>query len=246
MSIRTISPAVVIAGVVTAAGLTLATGGPAVAATAARASAGSVQLTGTQLLSALLPASSFPAGYKLDKSNNYDSGKSLENSAAKYHVSTMSCSSFSNQFGKKGFGETAVAGSAYGAGSLGTSISSVTSKTYGQQAYQFKTSSAAVSFYQGTRGVFNRCLGAALGEPSSDGHITVRVSSAASIGGHQTFQVTISGTASGLKLGESIAITQAGKDVFFAGAVGINTAVPASPSFRTVMLKLINRVSAFR
>lgn len=241
MSIRTIS-----AAVVTAAGLALATSGPAVAATATRASAGSVQLTGTQLLAALLPASAFPAGYKVDKSNNYDSGKSLENPAAKYHLSTMSCSSFSNNFGKKGFGETAVAGDAYGAGSLGTSISSITSKTYGQQAYQFKTSAAAVSFYRGTRGVFNRCLGAALSEPSSAGHITLRVSSAASIGGHQTFQVTISGSVSGLKLGEDIVTTQADKDVFIAGAVGINVAIPASPSARTVMLKLINRVSAFR
>jgi hypothetical protein len=241
MSIRTIS-----AAVVTAAGLALATSGPAVAATAAQASAPSVQLTGTQLLAALLPASSFPAGYKLNKSDDYNSGKGLENSAAKYHVSTMSCSSFSNQFGKKGFGETAVATNDYGAGSLSASVSSITSKTYGQQVYQFKTSGAAVSFYKGVRSVFNRCLGAALGEPSSAGHITVRVSSAASIGGHQTFQVIISGTASGLKLGENLAISQAGKDVFFAGAVGINTAVPASPSFRTVMLKLINRVSAFR
>jgi hypothetical protein len=241
MSIRTIS-----AAVVTAAGLALATCGPAVAATATQASAGSVQLTGTQLLAALLPASSFPAGYKLNKSDDYNSGKGLENSAAKYHVSTMSCSSFSNQFGKKGFGETAVAADDFGIESSGTSLSSIKDGSYLQEVYQFKTSGAAVSFYQGMRSLFRRCLKSALGKVPSGANLTVRVLSVSSIGGHQTFQVAASGSVSGIKFGESIAITQAGKDVFFAGAVGINTAVPASPSFRTVMLKLINRVSAFR
>jgi hypothetical protein len=160
MSIRVIS-----AAVVTAAGLAFATCGPAVAApahagTPATSAAGVVQLTGVQMLSALLPGSYFPAGYKLDKSGVYDSGKHLETSAAKYHISSMSCSSFSDHFGHTGFGETAIASDDFDFGSAD-------SKSYGQQVYQFKTSAAATAFYSGSRTIFAKCLAAALGDRRS-------------------------------------------------------------------------------
>ncbi len=112
-------------------------------------SAPAVQLTGVQLLSALLPQSDFPAGFKLDKSNIFDSGRHFENSPAQYHLSTMSCSSFSNDFGGTGFGETATAADDF--------TNSTGARVYGQQVYQFKTGSAATSFFKGLRAISRRC-----------------------------------------------------------------------------------------
>jgi hypothetical protein len=198
-----------------------------------------VQLTGTQMLSALLPGSYFPAGYKLDKTGVYDSGKHLETSAAKYHISTMSCNSFSDHFGQTGFGETAIASDDFDFGSGDT-------KSYGQLVYQFKTSGAATAFYGGSRTIFAKCLAAALGGAPSGSKITVRVFNAASIGGHRTFQVNESGTLLSYSIHESLVVTLAGTDMFMTGAAGIMAAQPTNPSDRTLMLKLIDRVRAYR
>jgi hypothetical protein len=128
--------------------MVMATCGTAVAA-ASRPASPAVQLTGVQLLSALLPRSDFPAGFRLDKSNVFDSGRHLENSPARYHLSTMSCSSFSNNFGDTGFGETATAADDFN--------NSTYTRGYGQQVYQFKTRSAATAFFKGLRAISRRC-----------------------------------------------------------------------------------------
>ena len=236
MSIRVIS-----AAVVTAAGLAFATCEPAIAAPAHAATplAGVVQLTGTQMLSALLPGSYFPAGYKLDKTGVYDSGKHLETSGAKYDISTMSCSSFSDHFGQTGFGETAIASDDFDFGSAD-------SKSYGQLVYQFKTSGAATAFYSGSHTIFAKCLTAAFAGAPSGAKFNVRVFNAASIGGHRTFQVNESGTVLGYKIDVGLVVTLAGTDVFMTGADGIMAAQPTNPSDRTLMLKLIDRVRAYR
>ena len=93
MSIRLVAAA---AGA--AAAMVIGTGGTAVAATS-HAARPAVQVTGAQLLSALLPQSDFPPGFKLDKSGVFDSGRQLETSPARYNLYTMKCSSFPGDFG---------------------------------------------------------------------------------------------------------------------------------------------------
>lgn len=234
MSIR-----VMAAAVATAAGLALASGGLALSANAAPSSG--VQLTGTQLLSALLPASDFPAGYKLDKSAIYDSGSHLLTAPAKYHLATQSCASFAKSFGQRGFGETAVAADDYRVTS-----SSLATKLFGQQVYQFKTAVVAASFYSGLRAIMHRCPRfAVLGIPAN-AKVTTKIFDAPSIGGHKAFEVDLTGTISGFKIGLVLLFTAAGQDLFFTGNVGVLTAPPTTPSARTTMLRLIKRVSSFR
>jgi hypothetical protein len=229
MSIRVIA-----AGVITA-GMVLATCGTAVAATS-RPARPAVQLTGVQLLSALLPQSDFPAGFKLDKSNIFDSGRHFENSPAQYHLSTMSCSSFSNDFGGTGFGETATAADDF-TNSTGTRV-------YGQQVYQFKTGSAATSFFKGLRAISRRCRAFLLDGFASG--IFTQAFGARPIGGHPTFQVNQSGSFTGILIATDMVFTVAGTDVFFTANFGIEVSPPSSPSARTSMLRLIIRVRAFR
>jgi hypothetical protein len=76
--------------------------------------------------------------------------------------------------------------------------------------------------------------------------VTTKIIDGPSIGGHKTFQIDQSGTISGFKLGLELVFTVAGQDLFFTGNIGVLTAPPTSPSPRTTMLRLINRVSAFR
>jgi hypothetical protein len=205
------------------------------AAVASPASARTVQLTGAQLLSALLPASAFPAGYKPSPGGSHSSGKRLETGPAKYRLSAMSCTSFGNNFGSKGFGETATAGDGF--------EQPADIRGYGQQVYQFRTSGAAVSFFNGLRAVAHRCPAFVLS--GAGFRATTRVFGTAPIAGGRTFQADESGTA-GAKLTVDLVFTVTGTDVFFDGAIGLGVAPPASPSVRTVMLKLIKRVRAFR
>jgi hypothetical protein len=65
-----------------------------------------VQLTGSQLAADLLPAGTFPSGYRYDKSTSSDSGQRLETGQAKYHLASISCTTLSNVYGGSGFGET--------------------------------------------------------------------------------------------------------------------------------------------
>jgi hypothetical protein len=233
MSIR-----VMAAAVATAAGLALAASGPA--ASAATTSAPAVQLTGTQLLAALLPASDFPAGYKLDKSGVSDSGSHLLTAPAKYNLATISCNSFYNNFGNKGFGETGFASEAFVNGTTSTRI-------LGQTVIQFKVSGVATAFFTGLRAIFHRCPQFAFGQaPGSGVKVTTKVFNAPAVGGHRTFELTETGTVDNLKFGLALVFTVAGQDVFLTGNIGVITTPATSPSPRLTMLRLINRVRAFR
>jgi hypothetical protein len=106
--------------------------------TAAQA-APAIQLTGTQLASALLPASYFPAGCKVVKSTVFNSGPRLEHGPAKYHLATFSCKNYLvNGLPETGFGETSSAGDAVNKGS----------QAYQQGAWQFASASQAASFFR--------------------------------------------------------------------------------------------------
>lgn len=235
MSIRVIAAAVVTAGAMVAA-----TCGTAAAATYRAASPAvqltSIQLTGVQLLSALVPRSDFPAGFKLDKSSVFDSGGTLENSPARFHLSTMSCKRFANNFGDTGFGETATAADAF--------VNSKSTQIFGQQVYQFKTSSAATAFFKGLRAVSRRCRAFLLFGFASG--VSAHAFDAPPILGHPTFQVNESGTVLGLPIAIDTVFTVAGTDLYFTIKFGITVAPPGSPSGRTTMTRLIKRVQAFR
>ena len=230
MSIRVIA-----AAVITAAAMTIAMCGTAVAATSPAARP-AVQLTGVQLLSALLPQSDFPAGYKLGKPDVYDSGRYLENSPAKYHLSTMPCGSFARTLGSPGFGETAIA--------LDNFEKDKFTREYFQQAYQFKTRSTATTFFEGVFAVAHRCPSFILFNVSD---VHTHVFDASPIGGHRTFQVNQSAFLQGhVRIAVDIVITVAGTDVFSTANFGVSVAPPSSPSARTSMLRLVTRVEAFR
>jgi hypothetical protein len=230
MSIRVIA-----AAVTTAAAMTMAMCGTAVAATS-RAARPAVQLTGVQLLAALLPQSDFPGGYKLGEPDVNDSGRYLENSPAKYHLSTMRCGSFARTYGNPGFGETATA--------LDNFEKDNFTSEYFQQVYQFKTPSTATSFFEGVFAVAHRCPSFILFNVSA---VHTHVFDATPIGGHRTFQVNQSAFLQGhVRIAVDIVITVAGTDVFFIANFGVSVAPPSSPSARTTMLRLVRRVEAFR
>jgi hypothetical protein len=235
MSIRVIAAAVVTAGAMVAA-----TCGTAAAATYRAASPAvqlaSIQLTGVQLLSALLPRSDFPAGFKLDKSGVFDSGGHLENSPARFHLSTMSCKSFANNFGNTGFGESATAADDFVNGSF--------TQIFGQQVYQFKTSSAATAFFKGLRAISRRCVAFLLSGVGSG--VSAHAFDAARILGHPTFDVNESGSVQGVRIALGMVFTVAGTDLYFTIKFGITVAPPGSPSGRTTITRLIRRVQAFR
>jgi len=231
---------VMAAAIITAAAMVMAICGTAVAAVAAvaatsRAASPAVQLTGVQLLAALLPASDFPAGYKLDKSFVYDSGRYLENSPAQYDLSTMRCSSFANNFGGTGFGETATAVNGFD--------NSDKRGVFVQDVYQFKTGSAATSFFKGLLAIAHRCRSFIIYGASG---VLTHVFEAPPVGGHRTFQVNQSGTLQGILVAVDSVITVAGTDVFFTINMGVDAAAPSRPSGRTIMLRLIRRVEAYR
>jgi hypothetical protein len=235
MSIRVIAATVVTAGAMVAA-----TCGTAAAATNRAASPAvqltSIQLTGVQLLSALVPRSDFPAGFKIPKDGIFDSGGRLENSPARFHLSTMSCKSFANNFGDIGFGETATAADVL--------TNSKSTQLFGQQVYQFKTSSAATAIFKGIRAISRRCLAFLLSGVGSG--LSVHAFDAPRILGHPTFEVNESGTVFGARTAIGTVFTVAGTDLYFTLKLGITVAPPGSPSGRTTVTRLIKRVQAFR
>ena len=234
MSIRVIA-----AAVAAATGLAIASGGPAMAARASGA-ARAVQLSGVQLLPALLPAADFPAGYAVEKTSVHDSGARLETAPAKFDLATMSCGRFANHFGDQGYGESAMAHDAI--------ANHGQTKAFLQQVYQFKASKAATPFFNGLRAILHRCPDFPFqGSGSNPGFkLTWKLLTAPAIGGHWTFQFDLTAKPHGVTFALDLVFTVAGPDVFFTGTVDALSAPPASPSPRAIMLKLINRVRALR
>lgn len=197
-----------------------------------------VQLTGSQLAAALLPAGTFPRGYRYDKSTSHESGKRLETGKAKYHLASISCTTLSNVYGQSGFGETAVATKSYS--TLVDNLTATSGAGFAQTVYQFANASAARSFWQGIRSVAVRCPG--FGLATHLGRSTERIVKA-SIRGTQAFQADFSGYLAplGTIRVQSLVVVR-GQDVLETDAMGLARAVPASPSLRTLMIRLLARV----
>jgi hypothetical protein len=197
-----------------------------------------IQLTGSQLAAALLPAGIFPPGYRYDKSVSYQSGKRLETGQARYHLASISCTTLSDVYGRSGFGETAVAGNSYS--TLVDNLTATSGAAFEQMIYQFASASAARSFWLGLRSVAVRCPG--FGLKTRLGHGTERIVKA-SIRGTQAFQADFSASLAPLgTIGIQSLIVLRGQDVFETDAVALGRAVPTSPSLRTLMTRLLARV----
>lgn len=197
-----------------------------------------VQLTGSQLAAVLLPAGTFPRGYRYDSSTSYESGNRLETGKAKYHLASISCTTLGNVYGRSGFGETAVAGNSYG--TLVDNYTASSGAAFAQTVYQFASAGSARSFWQGIRSVVVRCPGFGLATRKSGAtEQVVKVS----IRGTQAFQADFSvslGAFGTIRL-QSLVVVR-GQDVLEIDALGVARAVPATPSLRSLMTRLLARV----
>jgi hypothetical protein len=204
-------------------------------------SAAPVQLTGWQLAALLVPVSALPRGYQVTRNIRLDSGSRLETAAARYDLATMSCAAISDDNGRAGFGESAFA-------EVGDvlNVQGIPGTALLQQVYQFRTATAAASFWHGLRAIFIRCPGLGAATAPDPGKITQRVL-AVRYGRDQAFEadVTITGLPGGA-VNTAFLVVVAGDDAFTVGITGYSRPVPADPSPRTLMSELIARVQAAR
>jgi hypothetical protein len=196
-----------------------------------------VQITGTQVASALLPASSFPAGYKIVKSGTYNSGRGLEHAAAKYHLATFSCQKYIvNGLPRTGFGETATAGSIVNNQRLGG---------YQQTVFQFASSGQAASFYRQFYAFTVRCRSVTATFAGGTAKLTTQSLKKTLIGRHPAFRAVQTLTATGLPATiNDTTVTVAGTDVYVIDAAGKRP--PSTPAVPAALLHLIARVQAVR
>jgi hypothetical protein len=196
-----------------------------------------VQLTGTHLHAALLPASYFPAGYKVEKIQNYSSGGKLEHGPAKVHLATYSCKRWVvGDFPETGFGETATAGDI---------ISQAGNRAFGQDVLQFATHAQAAAFYREWYAFTVRCRAIATTSGGKAVKFTTKFIAKKHVGRYAAFRA-LQGLAIGggrAFLNDSTTVL-AGTDVYQLDAAGWT--VPAKPAVPAALLHLIGRVRAAR
>ena len=181
------------------------------------------QLTGTHLHAALLPASYFPAGYKVAMNENYSSGAKLEHGPAKYHLATFSCQRWLlSGLPQTGFGETATAGDI---------ISKAVKQAYGQGVFQFATQAQAAAFYQQSYAFTGRCRTVAAGFNGDKVRLTTAFIKKTHVGRYQAFRALQTQTAPGFHttLIDTTTVL-AGTDVYELDAAGWT--VPVEPAVR--------------
>jgi len=215
-----------------------------IAPAAAQAATHPVQVSGAELKSALLPASTFGSGFKLLVASS--SGKSLWDQKAAKHVPTMSCANFESQ-GLTRYGESAVATSAIlNNGSTNVTSLSNLNLLYDQTVYQFPSAKAAAAFYNQAHAKFAACKSfseTVSGDPNGKLTITLKSIATTKVGTHQAFKIAqgVGGSGiTGVSLNFETLVTVAGADVFV--VVDFTTANQPVPA--KTMLKLVNRVKA--
>lgn len=193
------------------------------------------QLTGAQLTKTLLPASDFPSRFAVSGQGSADSGASLEKGSASYNPSTMSCTEWDNYFTSSGFGE-----SAYTTESVANSSAD---EAFGQVVYQFPSSSAASAFFSGVRSLSVRCHSFTASGGGSD-HVSMQLTSAASVAGHQAFWLDQSTAVAGATSKINTMFAVDGNDVFAISASAVGSAPPSTPAPASLLQKLISSVEA--
>jgi hypothetical protein len=193
------------------------------------------QLTGTQLESALLPESDFPAGFATPSTGPVTSGGSLTSGPATYNLATISCATFIQHLGTEGFGETAFA-----SGSV-----SASNEAYDQLIYQFATASAASGFLHGIQALDGRCGSFTATANGSSGRFSLLTAPGASVGGHPALELRETGTLGSSKVALDMLLCASGVDVFAAAGVGVNgAAVPTTPTKEAIIYDLMKRQAA--
>jgi hypothetical protein len=195
------------------------------------------QLTGAQLTKALLPGSDFPPRFAVSEQGSADSGASLEKGSASYNPATMSCTDWDNYFTSSGFGETA-----YTTESVANSGAD---EAYSQVVYQFPSSSAASAFFSGVQSLSGRCRSFTASGGGSD-HVSMQLTSAASVAGHQAFWLDQSTAVAGASSKINTLFAVDGTDVFAISASAVGSAPPSDPAPASLLQKLISSVEAHR
>jgi hypothetical protein len=225
--------ACLVAAIVTAAGVLA---GPAALATAP--SPGTVQVTGSQLKSALLPLSAFGHGGDYEVQ---DSGRTLEH-AAHPDVASIGCSLFSVLLGDS----TLPGDPGFGFGATATATEEVVSNGYLQAVYQFANARTAGSLYAQTYAKYATCRSFVI----SGGRIRLNSESITRLGGRQAFQVTQtiynSGPDAPPPYETKTLFTVDGADAFILNYGTGRDASPASATPAALILGLIARVQALR
>jgi len=206
------------------------------------APASDVPLTGTQLASALIPASSFGAGYRLVAGSAANSGSRLEHPAVKVNMYTYSCQKWlMGDQPNGGYGETAYALDS-ARKFLGTNGADG-ADTYVQGVDQFPTATAAASFYQANYAFTVRCETVTITVNGTTSHLTTQSLTRGHVSGDPAFfyvqTMAITNELSGINRQE---IVLAGRDVFDILAVSPPANTYLTPNAAT--LTLIARVKA--
>jgi len=231
----------VIAVVSTATALSLGMAGSAAASPLSSKPA--PQVTGVRLQSALLPASAFGNGFTA--SQRLNSGNKLASTRVDVKPSSLSCTDFEQYIYVAGFGNTAGATDSFNNPS--PDISSYPSVVLGgdQAVVQFKTASAAASFYKLAQARYKQCV--AFTEPDTADNtqleLTMQSLSQTTIGKNKAFQViqlVVIAALPALSFYANTAVVLAGTNVYTIDDVnGTNDPISAS-----LLGKLINRVQA--
>jgi hypothetical protein len=215
-----------------------------IAPAAMASSHGSVQVTGKQLKSALLPASDWVSGHA---STEEDSGRALQHGSSVYQIPSMSCHAFWMALGiaglPPGFGQTAYASDIVGAGSASDPIYQV----FQQSVTQFASTHTASSFFSQVSAKFRSCP--SFTESDTKGGTlrwTLHSRSTQRVGGHQALQLAEGLTDSavpGPPTPTDVLWTIDGTDVYVFSSQLINVNSP-QPTLSSLTLKLIARVGS--
>ena len=202
-----------------------------------------VQVTGTQLESALLAPTEF-SQYTL-VIRKFSSGSHLKHEPAVDHIATVSCKNLLLLFPGPGLGPTAYAGDY-------VAVTQPPVPTYAQSVFQFARSSAATALYSQASAGYARCRSVTV-QISSSPLVSETVHSVSKVlaGGHQAFAASMSETISkiagrpGERLNEMVDLVVAtdGANLFTVSRT-CSGSPPATPALSDVIEKLIARVRA--
>jgi hypothetical protein len=203
-----------------------------------------VQVTGTRLESALLPASDFAQHtFTIRK---FNSGSRLKDEPTLDHIATMSCTNLLRLFPGPGFGPTAYAGD---------NVVNIQPPVpdYAQSVYQFARISAATALYTQAAAGYARCRSVTVqvGRSPVLASETVHSVSKVLAGGHQAFAVSMSMTIYKVPGRPHARITATVDLLVAANGVDLFTvsrscegSPPATPALPDVIGKLIASVQA--
>ena len=195
-------------------------------APAAQASARSVQVSGNQLKSALLPASDFGSGDQ--SSPAATSGGSLLHQRARGRISGLGCATFEVAPGVGTFGQTAYALRAIFNPHPSPDLSK--DRVYVESVVQFASAKAAASYFSQAYAKYAACADFTESVPANlglgvSGSLTTTLASISrtSVGAYQAFRVGESSEVSlapGLSLKQDTLAALAGTDVYYLVSIG--------------------------